>query len=155
MPDFYSASVNMIVGSGNEVPPNFSTDSISGPLRSKTNAKIIVIDDERFIADTLAKILNNFGYDASAHYDGPSALEAARRECPNIVLSDVIMPKLNGVETALAIRELCPKVRVFLISGQAGTADLLQKARAEGHHFELLSKPLHPEELLKRLAPAQ
>jgi CheY-like chemotaxis protein len=152
MLDLYNASVDVFVGSGDKAVLQSIADSTTDPDQSKRKAKVLVIDDERFIADTLAKILNTYGYDAAAHYAGQSALDAARLECPDIVLSDVIMPRLNGVETALAIRELCPRVRVFLISGQAGTADLLQEARAEGHDFELLSKPLHPKELLERLA---
>jgi DNA-binding NtrC family response regulator len=63
-----------------------------------------------------------------------------------------MMPDMNGVETVLKIRKLCPGVRVLLISGHATTLKILDEARMEGHEFELLPKPLHPDELLKRLA---
>jgi CheY-like chemotaxis protein len=62
-----------------------------------------------------------------------------------------MMPRLNGVETVLKIREICPGTRVLLLSGNAATADLLSQARSEGHNFELLAKPIHPNELLRRL----
>jgi CheY-like chemotaxis protein len=62
------------------------------------------------------------------------------------------MPKMNGVDTVLAIRELCPDARMLLFSGQAGTRDILAHARANGHEFELLPKPIHPDQLLKRLS---
>ena len=62
------------------------------------------------------------------------------------------MPRRNGVETVVAIREFCPATRILLFSGQAGTADILEEARAHGHQFELLPKPIHPDLLLKKLA---
>lgn len=113
--------------------------------------RVLVVDDEKLVADSLSAILQRFHYDAVPFYDGETAIEAARRQCPDIVLSDVIMPKLNGVETALKIRELCPRARVVLLSGNAATADLMERARSEGHEFELLAKPIHPDELLRRL----
>ena len=118
-----------------------------------TNRKcILVIDDEEAIADSLAEILNHGGYDAHAFYSGNEAIESARKQCPDMVLSDVIMPKLNGIDTVLAITRICPRTRIVLFSGQAGTTDLLKNARAQGHNFELLPKPVHPEQLLKRLS---
>ena len=117
----------------------------------KTARRILVIDDEVSIADSLAEILTSQGFEATAFYRGQSAIDFARKHCPDIVLSDVVMPKLNGVETALAIRQLCPATRILLFSGQAGTTNILERAREGGHEFELLSKPLHPDALLKRL----
>jgi CheY-like chemotaxis protein len=120
--------------------------------RTKTRAsRILVVDDEKLVADSLSEILKRFHYDAVPFYSGEAAIEAARQECPDFVLSDVMMPKLNGVETVLKIREICPRTRVLLLSGNAATADLLRQARSEGHEFELLAKPIHPEELLRRL----
>jgi DNA-binding response OmpR family regulator len=112
----------------------------------------MVIDDETEIADTLAEILIAHGYDALAFYSGKTAIDFARNQCPAFVVSDVIMPKMNGVDTVLAIRELCPDARILLFSGQAGTRDILAHARAKGHEFELLPKPIHPDQLLKRLS---
>jgi len=110
-----------------------------------------VIDDEASIADSLTEILNSQGFEARAFYRGQSAIDFARQNCPDIVLSDVVMPKLNGVETVLAIRQLCPATRILLFSGQAGTTNILQQARERGHEFELLPKPLNPDVLLKKL----
>ena len=110
-----------------------------------------MIDDEASIADSLVEILTSQGFEARAFYRGQSAIEFARKSCPDIVLSDVVMPKLNGVETVLAIRQLCPATRILLFSGQAGTTNILERAREGGHEFELLTKPLHPDALLKKL----
>jgi hypothetical protein len=53
------------------------------------------------------------------------------------------------------IRELCAAVRIVLFSGQAGTANILQETKAKGHEFELPNKPIHPDQLLRRLSSAQ
>jgi CheY-like chemotaxis protein len=114
--------------------------------------RVLVIDDEVIIADTLAEILTSHGFEAHAFYAGQSAIEFARRQCPDIVLSDVVMPRLNGVETVLAIREICPSTRILLFSGQAGVSiNILERAREKGDDFELLPKPLHPDKLLENL----
>lgn len=119
---------------------------------AKNAKRILIIDDEVSIADSLSEILSGYGYDAVACYDGQAAIDAARDECPDVVISDVIMPGMNGVETVLALRELCPKIRVLLFSGQTATMDLLNQARLSGHEFEILPKPVHPTELLKKLS---
>jgi CheY-like chemotaxis protein len=61
------------------------------------------------------------------------------------------MPDMNGIELAVRVQRECPGTRVVLFSGQAATADLVQQARAAGLQFELLPKPLHPEQLLNKL----
>jgi CheY-like chemotaxis protein len=114
--------------------------------------RVLVIDDEADIADSLTDILILHGYDAVAFHDGLSAIESARSHCPDIVVSDVVMPKLNGVDTVAAIYEFCPEVRVVLLSGQALTIDILEKARAAGRDFEVLPKPIHPYVLLKKIS---
>jgi len=114
--------------------------------------RVLVIDDEVDIADSLKDILILHGYDAVAFHDGQSAIESARSQCPDIVVSDVVMPELNGVDTVTAIHEFCPEVRIVLLSGQALTVDILNKARASGREFEVLPKPIHPYLLLKKIS---
>ncbi len=116
--------------------------------------KVLVVDDEQVIADTLAKILDINGYDASAVYSGLAAIESARRLRPDLVISDVIMQDMDGIAAAIQIREFLPSCKILLFSGQAATADLLEKARSEGHDFEILAKPVHPSELLAKLKMA-
>jgi len=110
-----------------------------------------VADDERVIADTLAMILNQSGFEARAVYSGEKALELAETYRPDMLISDVIMADLNGIDAAIRIRALLPGIKVLLFSGQAATADLLEKARAEGHEFDILAKPVHPQDLLNKL----
>jgi CheY-like chemotaxis protein len=111
----------------------------------------LVVDDERVIADTLAIILNQNGFDASAVYTGFGAVERAQEIKPDLIISDVIMPDMNGIEAAIRIRSMLPACKILLFSGQASTADLLEKARLQGHEFEILAKPVHPQDLLAKL----
>src|SRR6201992_1384208 len=112
--------------------------------------RILVVDDEKVIADTIVQILNRDGFIAEAAYGGEEAIERARRHCPDLVLSDVLMPQIDGVEAAIAIRLNCPDTRIILFSGQAATVEILARARERGHTFELLPQPIHPPHLIKR-----
>lgn len=113
--------------------------------------RVLVVDDERVIADTLSIILNQNGFDASAVYTGNEAVRIASEVKPQLVISDVIMPGMSGIEAAIEIRQILPDCKVLLFSGQAATADLLERARTMGHEFEILAKPVHPQDLLARL----
>ena len=113
--------------------------------------KVLVADDERVIADTLAMILNQSGFEARAGYSGERALELAPTFLPDMLISDVIMGGLNGIDAAIRVRSLLPQIKVLLFSGQAATADLLEKARVKGYEFEILAKPVHPQDLLNKL----
>jgi CheY-like chemotaxis protein len=116
-----------------------------------TKPKVLVADDEKVIADTLAIILNQNGYDATAVYTGTAAVERARSTRPDLIISDVIMPDMNGIDAAIKIRAFLPGCKILLFSGQAATADLLEDARKRGHEFEILAKPVHPQDLLQKL----
>lgn len=113
--------------------------------------KIIVVDDEPIIADTLVDILKGEGHEALAVSDGSSAIKWAEMAQPDVVLTDVIMPDMDGVEAAKAIMKLLPKCRIILFSGQAASTDLLARAGAEGYSFEVLAKPVNPDVLLEKL----
>lgn len=113
--------------------------------------KVLVADDERVIADTLAIILNQSGFEATAVYSGEKAVETAQTLRPDMLISDVIMTDLNGIDAAIKIREILPKCKILLFSGQAATADLLDRAQGQGHQFEILAKPVHPQDLLAKL----
>jgi CheY-like chemotaxis protein len=123
----------------------------AGRDTSQRKLKVIVVDDERIIAETLADILNGEGCDATAVSSGLAAVELAREILPDAVISDVAMPDMNGIEAVQLIRAFLPECRIVLFSGHASTADLLKQARAEGNVFELLTKPVRPDALLSLL----
>jgi CheY-like chemotaxis protein len=118
----------------------------------KVRLRVLVVDDEDLIADSVAEILNRNGYEATARYSGKSAIQYVEEECPDIVVSDVIMPDYNGIQLAKAVRMQCPETRILLLSGNAATSELLHRAYREGQTFELLAKPVHPLQLLKALS---
>lgn len=113
---------------------------------------VLVVDDESVIADTLAEILTRSGYRGIPVYDGDSALETALLSPPEMLITDVVLPGMTGIELAITVRRIFPECKIILFSGQASTADLLTSARADGHHFTLLNKPLHPADLLQRVS---
>ena len=114
--------------------------------------RILVIDDERPLADTLTLILQSAGYETKAAYDGGAALSQIESFLPDVVISDVIMPGINGVEVCGRIQAKHPNCHIILFSGQAATNELMITARAEGCTWELLAKPVHPKELLQMLS---
>ena len=133
-------------------PPFEPNDSVSGGKRTgQVPLRVLVVDDERLIAQTVAAILNAHGFVAREAFNGEEALRLARSFQPDIVLSDVLMPRMSGVELGIRLRGECPDTRVLLFSGQAATSELMRKAHEDGYHFELFPKPIHPEELIARL----
>jgi CheY-like chemotaxis protein len=113
--------------------------------------RVLVVDDEQLVADTVTEILCENGFEAVGVYSGTDALEAAAKQCPDVLLTDVLMPRMSGVELAIRFREAYPRTRILLFSGQASTADIIRQAQVRGHDFDLLPKPIHPENLIAKL----
>lgn len=113
--------------------------------------RVLVVDDERLIADTLAQILIASGFSAEVAYSGEQAVEMASRVHPDVLIADVIMGGINGVESAMCINNALPECRVILCSGQIKSEELVHKAEELGYKFEFLLKPVHPNVLLNRL----
>jgi len=123
------------------------------PAMERHQPMVLVVDDERVIADTLSVILTRSGFSVMTAYDGESALELAAAIPPDLLLSDVMMgPGIDGTELAIQMVRSYPDCKVLLFSGHAATVDLLAKARMSGHDFSLLTKPIHPADLLSRIA---
>jgi DNA-binding NtrC family response regulator len=117
--------------------------------QSPKQLRVFVVDDEDVIASSLAMILRlQGGFHATAFTDPLKALEALHAEVPDLLITDVVMPRMSGIDLAIQLREVCPDCKVLLFSGQAATVDLLEAAQATGHKFELLLKPVHPADLL-------
>jgi DNA-binding NtrC family response regulator len=117
----------------------------------RARSRIFVVDDEFIIASTLATILQRNGFDAVFFTEPLAVLPAAREQAPDLLITDVMMPGLSGIDLAIALKQECPNCKVLLFSGQAATVNLLEAARSKGHDFELLSKPIHPTEFLKKI----
>jgi CheY-like chemotaxis protein len=112
---------------------------------------VLLVDDEPLIVDTLTEVLEDAGFQVLPAYDGWTALEKVADCRPDYLLSDVLMPKMNGVELAIAIRQMYPSTRITLFSGQAGISDILLESQQRGFAFELIAKPIHPLKVVEHL----
>ncbi len=128
-----------------EVPMEDATEGIDD------RAVVMVVDDEPLVADTLAMILKHAGYHAVRAYNAKTALEMANVRAPDLLISDVAMPEMNGVELALGMMAIAPECKVVLFSGHARSVDLM-RAYDAGYDFPLLAKPMHPREMLGQVA---
>jgi len=113
--------------------------------------RIFVVDDEPVIASTLGLILSQQGFEVTTFTDPVEALQAIQTHAPEFLIADVVMPEISGIELAIVIRETCPACQVILFSGQISTFELLETARNRGHNFEVLTKPVHPIDMLERV----
>jgi CheY-like chemotaxis protein len=121
------------------------------------SGKVLVVDDELSIVETMRMILEISGYTVSTAVSGLQAIAKAEEACPDLLLSDVMMPGLNGFETALRIKKRCPGCRLLFFSGYSGSPEMLslsENLRDSGHEFEVLAKPLHPSMLLEKVKSA-
>ena len=116
------------------------------------NLLILVVDDERAIADSLAEIMRAAGYEGLALYSAEQAVAVLATRTPALIITDVIMPGMNGIELAIQARTLCPQTRVLLVSGNAITQTLTEAARLEGYDFEVMAKPVPPREMLAKVS---
>ena len=134
-----------------------TADSTDSPLPARSRkarskrSRILVVDDDRSLAETLASLLRLHPFEVRTAFSGKSAIQIASEFGPDTLIIDVIMPGMNGLETASHIHTLLPGCRIFLISGRSVAADLVLKSHVLNDGFELLSKPIDPRDLLARL----
>ncbi|HEV2324735.1 MAG TPA: response regulator [Terracidiphilus sp.] len=112
---------------------------------------VLVVDDESIIADTFTMILNMNGARAEAAYSAEAALELALELKPDILISDIVMGGMSGVELAIRLSTNLPGCRLILISGQSANSDLPARTSAQGYRFEFLEKPITPQQLLSHI----
>lgn len=120
----------------------------------KAPNRVLIVDDERIIADSLALILRGRGFDARAAYSGEEAAEIAIAWEPDAVISDVVMGKMDGVALAIYLAQALPSCKVLLISGNPATEQLIDASKDFGYEFPILPKPFHPENIFEFLLPA-
>jgi len=118
------------------------------PLNGK---RILLVDDERAIADSLAFMLSHEGYDVKAVYSGGDAIDTAKQFKPELLITDVVMPGISGTEAAISISKFLPECKTLLFLDSVIGKELAESARSRGFNFELIEKPLHPQELLQKI----
>lgn len=117
-------------------------------IEPQRKPRVLVADDEKIIADTLKLILIGEGYDVSVAYDGIAAVKKANEWSPDLFLTDVIMPRLSGIDAAIEVCKCLPDCRVLVFSGQANLKDIRREIESKCRRFEVLLKPIHPTELI-------
>ena len=113
-----------------------------------TLKRVLIVDDERVITDTIVTIFTQAGYDSRGVYSAEQALLEMEDWPPALVIIDVLLPAMNGIDLAIRIKAQWPGCYLSLFSGQAATTDLLETATRNGHRFDVVAKPIHPTELL-------
>lgn len=114
--------------------------------------KILVIDDDDRIRRMVAKVLIADGHQVTCVENGIAGVAAHRREKPDVVVTDIIMPEQEGIETIVTIRRERPEAKIIAISGGGRMADieLLRMARLLGAD-DVIAKPFRAEELRRRV----
>ena len=115
------------------------------------NPRVLIVDDDQVIATTLSMIRNRSGFEAVEAFSGPQALELAAASRFDILVTDVMMQPMNGVELARAFCDIYPEAQIFLISGTTEAAATVLADFDCEHAFPLLKKPIYPGELIERL----
>lgn len=116
---------------------------------AESQAHILVVDDEPMLAWTIGTLLSKAGYAVVTLNNPLQVPEELRRRPAKLVISDVIMPDLSGIDLAKQLHSEHPDCKIILLSGQAATVDLLEKCRAEGYNFEVFPKPIKPADFLQ------
>jgi CheY-like chemotaxis protein len=121
------------------------------PEAKRTPAQVLVIEDDTVVADTLAMVLKTGGFETTTAYNGEAGVKLAGSREFDYLVTGVVMPRMNGIEAAIEIREMLPKCKVLLVSGDNEAGDLLQEAETRGYQFDLLALPVHPLVLFQTL----
>jgi DNA-binding NtrC family response regulator len=112
--------------------------------------RILIVDDERGVRESLAAVFTQSGYATKTASSAESAIEVVAEWEPQLAILDVDLPKMNGIDLAIALKRGHPACRVLLFSGHPHTLDLLAEANTQGHIFEILAKPAHPTVMLDK-----
>ena len=115
-------------------------------------ATVLVVDDDPVILRLLEVNFDMEGYTVLTAADGAAALEVARERHPDVVVSDVMMPRMNGIELVQALRadDRTSGIPILLLSAKAQNADV--KAGLDAGADDYLTKPFEPLELVERVA---
>jgi DNA-binding NtrC family response regulator len=130
------------IGSGS---PSYKSGRLS---RIEGRPRILVVDEEPVTANALAEILRRNGYATETACNATGALQRTLLSTPDLVITDVALPGMTGVQLAVTIKRAYPDCKILLCSGQAYTPELIRSPHWAPYDFTLLSKPVRPRDLL-------
>ena len=112
--------------------------------------KILVVDDEQAVADTLCMIFMKHGFDCRTAYTGLAALARTDEFCPELLLCDISMPGMNGLEVVSRVTKKCPDCCVLLLTGHYTNLAFAQRwALSHPAPSRIMTKPVPPAQLLE------
>ena len=114
--------------------------------------RILIVEDEKVVAETLGQILSTQGYSVQIDGSAEAAIERLADWQPHLAILDVMLPNMNGIDLAVLLKQRCPNCHSLLCSGQPSVEVLVEKAKSEGHQFEILAKPVHPSVMLEAIS---
>lgn len=112
---------------------------------------ILVVDGERSIAEATAMVLESQGYCALALCSAADALAVLSTIDVSVIVSDVNMPQIDGVDLAMKARELCPRTGILLMSGSETSETIGKRLGCEECPFEVLAKPFGTQQLVEKI----
>lgn len=114
--------------------------------------KIVIIDDDRLVRDTLLNYLDDGDFDAVGAVDGQKGLELVAEINPEVVVTDILMPNKEGMETISELKRTYPEIRIVAMSGQnwSGFTSYLDMASRLGAHA-VLSKPFSRKDFIETI----
>jgi CheY-like chemotaxis protein len=114
--------------------------------------KILVIDDDALVRKSIVHLLEDGGYTVLSAEDGLRGMAMFRSEQPDLVITDIIMPEQEGIQTIPEMRKAKPDAKIIAISGSGsiGNIDFLRIAQHLGAS-DAVAKPFDPDDLLKRV----
>jgi two-component system alkaline phosphatase synthesis response regulator PhoP len=122
------------------------------PMGNKQMHKVLVVDDEESILELLKYNLEKGGYEVKTAIDGSRAVDIAKKFTPDLVLLDIMMPKMDGVETCRLIREIPEMQKSFVVFLTARSEEYSEVAAFDVGADDYITKPIKPRALMSRIS---